>query len=139
MVRMKEEIIKKQPQMKKKKCSFAKTIHCVTSWWQNYMNFTSNCFCTHRQCLQTSKERSREKDLAPMKKWYRKVRCILKRKKNCSTKKASNCQRNVGISVSPKKETMLMNEVEFCQKVLVLIVKPETYWVMCFIYIYIYI
>ena len=48
--------------------------------WQNYMNCTSNCFCTHpilqiwppvtTGCLQTSKECSRKRDLASMKKWY---------------------------------------------------------------------
>ena len=31
LVHMKEEIAKKQPQMKKKKCSFIKTMHRVTS------------------------------------------------------------------------------------------------------------
>ena len=36
------------------------------------------------------KECSRERDLAPIKKWYQKVRCILRPKRNRSTKKASN-------------------------------------------------
>ena len=67
----------------KKKCSLTKTLHSITSrsqWWQNYMNCTSNCFCTHpilqiwppvtTGCLQTSKDCCRERDLAPMKKWY---------------------------------------------------------------------
>ena len=38
LVRLKEEITKKWQQMKKKKCSFTKTMHHVTSqlqWWQN--------------------------------------------------------------------------------------------------------
>ena len=52
-------------------------------------------------CLQTSKECSRKRDLAPMKKRYWKLRCILRPKTNCSTKKALNCYRNVGISVLP--------------------------------------
>ena len=55
--------------------------HHVTSWsWQlqNYINCTSNCFCTHpilqiwppvtTGCLKTSNECSRERDLAPIKK-----------------------------------------------------------------------
>ena len=42
-------------------------------------------------CLQTSKEWSKERDLAPMKKWYRKLRHILRPKTSHSTKKASNC------------------------------------------------
>ena len=95
--------------MKKKKCSFTKSMHYVTSWsqrWQNYMNCTSNYFCTHpffqnwppatTGCLQTTKECSWERDLAPMEKWYRKLRRILRPKTNCSTKKASNCSRSVG-------------------------------------------
>ena len=81
LVHLKKEISKKQPQMKKKKCSFTKTMHRVTSLaqrWQNYMNCTLNCFCTHpifqiwpsvtAGCLQTSKECFRERDLAPMRK-----------------------------------------------------------------------
>ena len=34
---------------RRKKCSFTKTMHRVTSqsqWWQNYMNCTLNCFYT---------------------------------------------------------------------------------------------
>ena len=42
-------------------------------------------------CLQTSKKKKKKKDprkdLAPLKKWYRKPRCILRSKKNRSTKK----------------------------------------------------
>ena len=44
-----EEIASKWLQMKKK-CSFTKTMHRVTSRsqrWQNYRNFTSNCFLIH--------------------------------------------------------------------------------------------
>ena len=83
LVHLKKEIAKKRPQMKKKKCSFTKTMYCVASqlqWWQNYINCTSNCFRTHpilqiwppatTGCLQTSKECSKERDLAAMKKWY---------------------------------------------------------------------
>ena len=50
LVSLKEEIIKKQPQMKKKKFSFTKTMHCFTNRsqrWQNYINCISNCFHTH--------------------------------------------------------------------------------------------
>ena len=96
LVCLKEEIAKKWPQMK--------TMHCVTSQsqqWQNYMNCTSNYFCTYpilqiwtpvtTGCLQTSKEWSRERDLVPMKKWYWKLKRIVRPKRNHSTKKASNC------------------------------------------------
>ena len=82
-------------------------------------------------CLQ--KECSREIDLAPLKKWYRKLRHILRLKINRSTKKASNCKRSVGISVSASKEPMLMNKVELCLKAVVLLVRPGTYWVMCYL------
>ena len=72
LVHLKEEIVEKTAQMKKK-CSFTKTMHRVTSWlqqWQDYINCTSNCFCTHpilqiwplviTGCLQTSKKCSTE-------------------------------------------------------------------------------
>ena len=55
--------------MKKKKCSFTKSVHRIASQsqrWQNYMNCTLNCFYTHPVLqmwspattggLQTSKE-----------------------------------------------------------------------------------
>ena len=103
LVCLNEEIAKKQQQMKKKKCSLTKNMHRVASQskrWQNYMNCILDCFRTHpilqiwppatSGCLQTSKECSRERDLAPMKKWYRKLRRILRPKTNSSTKKSSN-------------------------------------------------
>ena len=84
---------KNNHKLRRKKCSFNKM--------QNYMKYTSNCFCIHpilqiwppatTGCLQTSKECSRERDLAPMKKWYWKLRRILRPKTNRSTKKVSNC------------------------------------------------
>ena len=50
LVSLKDEITKRRPQMLKKKCSFTKTMHRVTSRsqrWENYINCTSNCFWTH--------------------------------------------------------------------------------------------
>ena len=101
LVRLKEKFTKKRPQKKRKKYSSTKTMHRVTSWlqrWQNYLNCTYVLTLFSRSgpplttgCLQTSKEYSRERDLAPMKKWDQKLRCILRRKINRSTKKASNC------------------------------------------------
>ena len=115
------------------------TVHRVTSWsqwWQNYMNCTPNCFHTHTILqiwspvttgwLQTSKECSRERDLAPMKKWYLKLRHILRPKSNRSTKKASNWNQCI-----TQGKTMLMNKVKFCLKVVVLLVRFGTNWVMC--------
>ena len=87
---------------KRKKCSFTKTMHRVTSWsqqWQNYRELHLELLLHPLRsgsqiwvpattgCLQTSKECSRERDLAPMKKWYWKLRRILRSKTNCSTKK----------------------------------------------------
>ena len=85
---------KKRPQMKKK-WSFTKTMHHVggrSQQWQNYTNCNSNCFCTHpilhiwpptaTGCFQTSKECSRERDFAPIQKWYRKLKRILSPKTN---------------------------------------------------------
>ena len=93
-----EEIAKKWPQIKK--CSFTKTMHHVISRsqrWQNYMNCTLNWFYTNTYlqiwlpatsgCLQTSKECSKERDLAPMKKWYRKLRHILTQRQIVQQKK----------------------------------------------------
>ena len=105
LVCLKEEIAKiNSHKWRRKKCSFTKTMHRVTSWsqqWQNYMNCILNCFHTYpilqiwlpatTGCLQTSKECSRERDLAPMKNWYQKVRRIWRPKTNCSTKKALKC------------------------------------------------
>ena len=42
-------------------------------------------------------------------------------------KKASKCKKSVGMNVSLLKEIMLMNEVEFCLKVVVLLVILRTY------------
>ena len=88
LVSLKEKIAKKWSQMKKKHF-FTKTMQRITSWsqrCQSYMNCTSNCFRSDPILqiwlpmttgnLQTSKECSRERDLAPMKKWYRKRRRI---------------------------------------------------------------
>ena len=57
---------------------------------------------------------------------------ILRSKANHSTKKALNCLRSVGISVSPKRETLLRNKVECCQKVDVLFARTGTYWGICY-------
>ena len=86
----------------RKTSSFTKTMHHVISQsqgWQNYMNWISNCIHTHpilqiwlpvtNVYLQNSKECSRERDLVLMKKWYWKLRRILRPKTNRSTKKAS--------------------------------------------------
>ena len=124
----------------KKKGSFTETMHRVTSqsqWWQNYINCTSNCFHTHciiqicpppttTSCLQTSKEFSRDRfgsneEVIFETEVYFEAKDKLFNKKHWIV-------RSVGIGVSPE-VTMLMNKVEFCLKV-VLLVWPGTYWVM---------
>ena len=48
---LKKEIAKNDPKWRRKKCSFTKTMHRVTSWsqqWQNCTNCTLNCLPIHR-------------------------------------------------------------------------------------------
>ena len=52
---------------------------------------------------------------------------IVQKKKKKKKKKASNCLRSVEICVSPKKETMLMNKIEFFLKTVIFLVRPGTY------------
>ena len=51
LVRLRNELRKNDPKWRRKKCSFTKTMHRVTSrlqQWQNCTNFTLNCFPIHR-------------------------------------------------------------------------------------------
>ena len=104
LVHLKEETAKnKMATNEEEKVLFHQdnTLFHKSQRWQNYLNWTSNCFCTNlihqiwplatTGCLQTSKECSSERDSAPMTKWYRKPKCSLRPKTNRSTKKASNC------------------------------------------------
>ena len=103
LVHLKEEIAKKTATNEEKSALSSRqcTVTSWSQWWQKYMNCSSNCFCTHpifqiwlpatTRCLLTSKEFSRKRDLAPVNKWYWKLRHILRPKTNCSTKKALNC------------------------------------------------
>ena len=105
LMHLKEEIVKKQPQMKKEKGALS-TRHCTisqvnhndgkTTWIALWIAFAPTLFYrsgppTATSCLQTSKERSKKRDLTPMKNWYQKLRRILRPKINCSTKKVLNC------------------------------------------------
>ena len=50
LVCLKETSPKNGHKWRRKKYSFTKKMHCVTSWsqwWKNYMNGTPNCFWTH--------------------------------------------------------------------------------------------
>ena len=94
---LKEEIAKKQTQMKKKKMLFYQdNAPCQKSIATIALGIASPPTLFSRSpvtagCLQTSKECFRERDLAPMKKGYQKLRCILRPKTNHYTKKAWNC------------------------------------------------
>ena len=112
LLHLKEEITKKQPQMKKKKVLFHqdnalchKLIAMVAKLHELHFKLfphppsSPELALTTTGCLQTSEECYRERDLTPMK-WYWKLRCILRPKTNCSTKNVLNCW-SVGISVSP--------------------------------------
>ena len=52
------------------------------------------------------KECSRQRDLAPMKKWLPKLKRSLRLKINCSTKKALKSSKSVGMEISLLKETI---------------------------------
>ena len=100
LVCLKEEITKKQPQMKKKKVLFHqdnapchKSIATMAKLHE--LHFRLLLYPPYSPDLapsnywlwwQTSKERSRERDLAPIKKWYWKLRRILRTRTDHSTK-----------------------------------------------------
>ena len=128
LVRLKKEIAKKR--------SFTRTMYRVTRRsrrWQNYMNCTSNCFCTYSilqiwppattGCLQTPKECSRESDIGNWGVFWGQ-RQIVRQKRH----------RIVREALESVYLFMLMNKVEFCLKVVVLLVRPVTYWLMCYLF-----
>lgn len=98
MMRLKEA--KKVPQTKIQKCSFTKTRQRVISRWQSCMNCAWNGCRLNRilqnwrsatiTCSQTSKERSPETDMTPMKKWSPKLYLFLHGWTNRSKRKAKN-------------------------------------------------
>ena len=80
----------KKSALSSRHCTMSQDVISQLQQWQKYMNCTSDCFCIDpilqiwppmtTSCLQTSKECSRERDLALMKKWYRKLKHILRPK-----------------------------------------------------------
>ena len=96
LVRLKEEITKKWLQMEKKKVLFHqdnapchKSIAIMAKLhemhFESFLHLIWSLATTG--CLQTSKECSKKRDLAPMKKWYQKLRRILSPKTDRSTKR----------------------------------------------------
>ena len=125
--------------MKEKKCSSTKIMYHITSQlqqWQNYMNCTSNCLCTH-PVLQVwhpvcrPQKNAPEKDLAPMKKWYRKLRCIYFEAKDIVLQKSIIVREALESVYHPRRRLCWWKKVKFCLKV-VLLVRPRTYWVVCY-------
>ena len=129
LVRLKEEIVKIQPQMQKKKVVFHKDntpyhksiammaklhelhfgIHPILPIW---LPATTGC-------LQTSEECSRERNLAPMKKWYRKLRRILRPKTNRSTKRKHWIVREALESVYyPRRRLYWLIKLNFAKKLM---------------------
>ena len=93
-----------------KKCSFTKTMHCVTKLIAtmaklhelHFELFLHPPYSTG--CMQTSRECSSERDLAPMKKLYWKLRRILRPKKNHSTKRHQNVREMLKSAYHPRKK-----------------------------------
>ena len=123
------------------------TVSSRSQWWQNYMNFTSNCFHTHPPyssdlapattvCLQTSKECSRERfgsneEVISETEVYFEARhffffffFFFFFLKNCFFFFHQIVREALEIVYHPRK--LLINKVEFCLKV-ILLVKPGIY------------
>ena len=101
--RLKEEIAPKRPQMKKKKVLFHqdnapshKSIATMVKLHELHFEllphplFSPDLAPSNYWLFADLKRMPRERDLSPMKKWYRKLRRILRPKTNHPTKKASN-------------------------------------------------
>ena len=131
LVRSKEEILKKRPQMKKNKVLF----HQNNAPCHKSIAKMAKLHELHFELLphppySTDLASSDYYLLADLKRMLlgkrfgsnEEVEYILRPKINRFTKKASKCQRSVGTNVSLLKETMLINEVEFCLKVILLVI-----------------
>ena len=122
--------------MKKKKCSFTETLHrghksIVTMaklhellpcspYSQNLTPTDFWLFADLKRMLHGKRFDSKEQVISETEAYFE------TKDKSFYKKKASNCKKSVGISLSLKKETMLTNKVEFCLK-FVLLVRPGTY------------
>ena len=92
LVRLKGEIAKNCNKWKRKKCSFTKEMHRSQLYefqfeWLPQPRILQIWPPATTGCLQTSKVCSMTRDLAPRKKWYRKLRRILRPKTNRTTTK----------------------------------------------------
>ena len=109
------------------------------------MNCTSNCFRTNSilqiwppantGCFRPQKM-LQGRDVAPMKKWYRKLRCILKPKTHRSLKKHRIVKEALESVYHPGRRLCRWIKQHFASKLLFLLVRPGTYWEMCDLSVY---
>ena len=111
------------------------TVTSWSQWWQNYMNCTSNCFRTH-PIFQIWTPPFADLKKMPQKKRFGSNEVMSETEAYFEAKDNSFYKK--GIELLEKRwnqcitqEGDLMNKVEFCLKV-VLLVRPGTYWVMCY-------
>ena len=140
LVCMKEEIAKKRPP-KKKKCSFTKTMHCVncndgkTTWIALRIASTPTLF--YRSVPWWLLAICRSQKNAPGKEIWLQWRSDIRNwgvfwgQRQILLQKRHWIVREVLESVHRPKKRLLMNKVEFWQ-IEVLLVRPRTYWVMCY-------
>ena len=137
---LKEEITKKQPQMKKKKVLFHqdnvpyhKSISSMAKLYELHFELLLNppysqdltlsdywLFANLKRMLQGKRWRSDIKNWGIF--WGPK-QIVLQKRHRIVTEALE--------SVHHPKRKLLMNKVKFCLKVVVLLVRPKTYWVMC--------
>ena len=114
----------------------------LSQWWQHYMNCTSNCSRTHPilqiwpwQLLAVCRRQKNTPDKEICLQWRSDIRnwgafCgqrhIILQKRHWIVREALE-------SVYHPRRRLLMNKVAFCLRVVVLLVKPRTYWVLCYL------
>ena len=144
LVRLKEEITKKRPQMKKKKVPFHQDnalchesiemmakLHELLFRLLPHPPYSSNLapndywlFADLKRMLQQKKFGSNEEVILE-------TEAYLKAKDKLFNKKRHQIVREELESMYHPWRRLLMNKVEFCLKIVVLLVNPRTNWVMC--------
>ena len=142
LVRLKEEIIKKRPQRKKKVLFHQENAPCHKSIAM-MAKLHELHFCTHPilqiwspndyRLFEDLKRMPQRKRFGSNEEVISETETYFQTKDNSFSKKRHRIVREALESVYHWKETMLMNKVEFCLNVVVLLLRPETYWVMCYI------
>ena len=143
LVRLKKEITKKRPQMKKKVlfhqdnppchkmiATMAK-LHELRFELLHHPPYSPNLAPSDYWLFVDLKRMLQEKRFGSNKEVILETEVYFGPKTNHFYKKKRNQIVRDGISVSSKKETMLMNKIKFWLRVVFLLVRPRTYWVMC--------